>query len=149
MPTGGRTDPLVSYHFHVEIDGISQAQFRECSGLDSSSEVIEYKEANKDGVTVVRKIPGVLRWSDIVLRRGITDVMELWEWRKQVEQGKVADARKSGSIVLYNQDNQEVARWNFTDGWPSKITGPQFSADANQVAIEELTIAHEGLERVS
>ena len=148
MPTGKRSDPLVGYHFHVEIDGISQAQFRECTGLDSESEIIEYKEAGKDGQTVVRKQPGALKWSNIVLKRGITDIMELWEWRKLVEQGKVNDARKSGSVVLYNQGNEEIARWNFQDGWPSKITGPQAKADGNEVAIEELTIAHEGLERV-
>ena len=83
-----------------------------------------------------------------MLKRGITDITELWEWRKLVEQGKVKKARKSGSVVLFNQANQEVARWNFTDGWPSKITGPQAKADGNEVAIEELTIAHEGLQRV-
>jgi phage tail-like protein len=148
MPTGSRSDPLVGYHFHVEIDGISQAQFRECTGLDSESEVIEYKEAGKDGQTIIRKQPGALKWSNIVLKRGITDIMELWEWRKQVEQGKVNEARKSGSIVLFDQANTEVARWNFVDAWPSKVTGPQAKADGNEVAIEELTLAHEGLERV-
>src|ERR1700687_3970421 len=99
MPTGSRSDPLVGYHFHVEIDGISQAQFRECSGLDSENEGIEYKEAGKGGVTIIRKQPGVLKWSNIVLKRGITDILELWEWRKKVEQGKVNEARKSGSVV--------------------------------------------------
>jgi phage tail-like protein len=148
MPTGSRTDPLVGYHFHVEIDGITQAMFRECTGLDSESEIIEYKEAGKDGQTIFRKQPGALKWSNIELKRGITDVMELWEWRKLVEQGKVNEARKSGSVVLYNQANEEIARWNFVDGWPSKISGPQAKADGNEVAVEGLTIAHEGMERV-
>ena len=148
MATGSRSDPLVGYHFHVEIDGISQAQFRECTGLDSESDVIEYKEAAKDGQTLIRKQPGALKWSNIVLKRGITDVMELWDWRKLVEQGKVDEARKSGSIVLYSQANEEIARWNFQEGWPCKITGPQPKADGNEVALEELTIAHEGMERV-
>ena len=148
MPTGGRSDPLVSYHFHVEIDGITQAQFRECGGLGSESQVVEYKEAVK-GVTVIRKQPGAIKWSDITLKRGVSDVMELWQWRKQVEQGKVDEARKNGSIVLYDQANKEIARWNFKDGWPSKLGGPQVKADGNEVAIEELTITHEGMERVS
>ena len=148
MATGGRTDPLVSYHFHVEIDGITQAQFRECGGLGSESQVVEYKEAAK-GVTVIRKQPGAIKWQDITLKRGVTDIMELWNWRKQVEQGKVDESRKNGSIVLYNQGNKEIARWNFKDGWPSKLSGPTVKADANDVAIEELTITHEGLERVS
>ncbi|HZY40468.1 MAG TPA: phage tail protein [Anaerolineae bacterium] len=148
MPTGSRSDPLVGYHFHVEIDGISQAQFRECGGLGSESQVVEYKESVK-GVTVIRKQPGPIKWSDITLKRGVSDVMELWQWRKQVEQGKVDEARKNGSIVLYNQANSEIARWNFKDGWPSKLSGPQVKADASDVAIEELTITHEGMERVS
>jgi phage tail-like protein len=148
MATGSRTDPLVGYHFHVEIDGITQAQFRECSGLGSESQVVEYKESVK-GVTTLRKQPGPIKWQDITLKRGVTDIMELWNWRKQVEQGKVDEARKNGSIVLYNQAEKEIARWNFKEGWPSKLNGPTVKADANEVAIEELTIAHEGLERVS
>jgi phage tail-like protein len=147
--TGERNDPLVGWHFDVEIDGISEAHFRECTGLDSESEIIEYKEAHKDGQTIIRKQPGALKWSNIVLKRGITRVMELWEWRKLVEDGKVDEARKSGSVVLYDQGNNEVARWNFVEGWPSKITGPQAKADGNEIAIEELTIAHEGCLRVS
>jgi phage tail-like protein len=148
MPTGGRTDPLTGYHFYLEIDGITQARFRECSGLTSESQVIEYKEADKNGVTVVRKVPGVLKWSDITLKRGITDIMELWDWRKKIEDGKVDEARKSGSVVMYSQTNDEIARWNFVDGWPSKMTGPQLNANNNDIAVEEVTIAHEGLNRV-
>ena len=148
MATGGRTDPLVSYHFHVEIDGITQAQFKECSGLGSSSDIVEYKESVK-GATVYRKQPGALKWNDITLKRGISDVMELWAWRKQIEQGKIAEARKNGSIVLYDQADKEIARWNFKDGWPSKLSGPSVKADSSDVAIEELTITHEGMERVA
>ena len=76
MATGGRTDPLVSYHFHVEIDGITQAQFRECGGLGSESQVVEYKESVK-GVTVIRKQPGAIKWADITLKRGVSDIIKL------------------------------------------------------------------------
>lgn len=145
---GNRVDPLTSYHFFLEIDGITQAQFRECSGLSTESQVIEYKEANKDGVTVIKKVPGVLKWDNITLKRGITDIMELWAWRKKVEEGKVDEARKNGSIVLYNQSNTEVARWNFESGWPTKISGPSLNAGSDEIAVEEITIAHEGLVRV-
>lgn len=140
-------DPLTGYHFYVEIDGITQARFRECGGLGSESQVIEYKEADKNGVTVIKKVPGTLKWTDITLKRGVTDVLELWQWRKKIEDGKVQDNRKNGSIVLYNQDNTEIARWNFTNGWPTKITGPQVNANNNDIAVEEIVIAHEGLQR--
>ena len=140
-------DPLTGFHFYLEIDGISQAQFRECSGLDSESNIIEYKEAGKNGQTVIKKVPGEIKWSNIVMKRGVTSVLELWDWRKKVEDGKVDEARKNGSIVLFNQDNMEVARWNFEAGWPSKVTGPQLNANNNDIAIEEVTICHEGLHR--
>jgi len=141
-------DPLTGYHFVLEIDGITQAFFREASGLSSESQVIEYKEANKEGKTIIKKIPGVLKWGDITLKRGITDVMELWDWRKMVEDGQVEKARKNGSVVMFKQENAEVARWNFIDGWPTKIGGPSLNANNNDIAVEEVTIAHEGLKRV-
>jgi phage tail-like protein len=141
-------DPLTGFHFYLEIDGITQALFRECSGLDSESNIIEYKEAGKNGQTIIKKVPGELKWSNIVMKRGVTEVLELWEWRQQIEDGKVDDARKNGSVVMYNQNNEEMARWNFEAGWPSKITGPQLNANNNDIAIEEITICHEGLKRV-
>jgi phage tail-like protein len=148
MTTGSRTDPLTGYHFYLELDGIAEAQFRECSGLDSESNIIEYKEASKNGVTVIKKVPGELKWSNIVLKRGVTGDMKLWDWRKQIEDGSVDTARKNGSIVLYDQSNNEIARYNFEYGWPSKITGPQLNANNNDIAIEEVTICHEGLKRI-
>jgi phage tail-like protein len=148
MAIGSRTDPLTGYHFYLELDGIVDAQFRECSGLDSESNIIEHKEAAKGGVTVIKKVPGELKWSNIVLKRGVTQDRRLWEWREQIERGNVDTARKNGSIVLYDQGNSEVARWNFIDGWPAKITGPQLNANNNDIAIEEVNICHEGLRRV-
>jgi phage tail-like protein len=99
-------------------------------------------------VTYVRKLPGELKWDNIRCRRGVTTTMALWDWRKQVEQGKIDDARRNGSIVLYSPQDEEVARWNFTAGWPCKMSGPEFNANTNEMAIEEVEIAHEGLERV-
>jgi phage tail-like protein len=142
------TLPLTGYHFYLELDGIAEAQFRECSGLDSESNIIEYKAGGKNGQSIIRKVPGAMKWSNIVLKRGITNDMALWEWRKQIEDGKVEEALKNGSIVLYDQANNEVARWNFERGWPSKVTGPQLNAGNNDVAVEEIQIAHEGLKRV-
>lgn len=147
MALGKRVDPLTGYHFYVEVDGITTASFRECSGLDSENEIIEQKEAGKKGETIIRKIPGKLKWSNITLKRGMTDNQDLWKWRRKVIDGKVDEARKNGSIVIYNQSDQEVSRFNFVNGWPSKLTGPSLNATSNEVAIEEIVIAHEGLKR--
>jgi len=148
MATGGRKDPLAGYHFCIEIDGVQDATFRDCAGLDSETEIIEQKEAGKNGVVVLRKLPGKLKWSNVTLKRGITDSMSLWEWRKKVEDGKISEARKTGSIVVYDTENKEVARYNFKDCWPSKVTGPSLNAAGNEVAVEEVVLVHEGLERV-
>jgi len=141
-------DPLVGFHYAIEIQGTVTGFFTECSGLGSEHEVVEHKIVDSKGKELIQKIPGRMKWENVSLKRGITDNMDIWKWRKQVEDGKVNDARKSGSIVMYDQSLQEVARWNFVRGWPTKVTGPQLKSNANEIGIEDLTIAHEGLERV-
>lgn len=142
-------DPLVSAWFGVEFQGQIVGAFRECSGLGSENEVVEYKASGPNGEYVIKKVPGRLKWNNIILKRGITDSMDMWQWRKLVEQGKISDARKNGTITMYNQQGTAVAKWNFLNAWPSKLTGPSADASNNEVAIEELEITHEGYERVS
>jgi phage tail-like protein len=142
-------DPLVSSWFGVEFQGQVVGAFRECTGLGSENEVVEYKASGPRGEFVIKKVPGRLKWNNITLKRGITDSMDMWQWRKLVEQGKIDEARKNGTITMYNQQGEPVARWNFINAWPSKLTGPSANASNNEVAIEELEITHEGYERVS
>jgi phage tail-like protein len=141
-------DPLVSAWFGVEFQGQITGAFKECTGLGSESEVVEYKASGPAGEYVIKKVPGRMKWNNITLKRGITDAMDMWKWRKVVEEGKIDDARKNGSIVMMNQKGQEMARWNFIAAWPSKLSGPTANAGNNEVAIEELEITHEGYERV-
>ncbi len=141
MPVGDRKDPYRVYNFLVEIDGITRAGFRECSGLDSSQDPVDYREGN-DSLTV-RKLPGLVKHSNITLKWGMSDDTELWEWRKRAMDGKVQ--RKNGSIILLDTSGTEVRRWNFREAWPSKWTGPSFNATGNEVAIETLEIVHEGV----
>lgn len=141
MAVGDRNDPYRAYNFLVEIDGITRAGFRECSGLDASQDPIDYREGT-DPLTV-RKLPGMNKFSNITLKWGITDDTELWDWREQAMGGKVE--RKNGSIVLMDDTGEEQARWNFREGWPTKWTGPSFNATGNEVAIETLEIVHEGI----
>ncbi|MFL6292694.1 MAG: phage tail protein [Thermoanaerobaculia bacterium] len=142
MATGDRRDPFRSFNFAVEIDGIARAGFRECSGLDASQDPIEYREGT-EGLTS-RKLPGLVKYSNITLKWGMTDDAELWDWRKRAMTGKVE--RKNGSIVLLDDTGAEKMRWNFREAWPTKWTGPSFNATGNEVAIETLEIAHEGLD---
>jgi phage tail-like protein len=143
-----REDPLVGFHFSLDMQGAVAGYFTECSGLGSETETIEHKVVNPSGIEVTMKVPGRLKWDNIVLKRGITSNMDIWTWRKQVEEGQVADARKDGSIVMFDQSLAEVARWNFSSGWPSKVSGPSVKSDGNELGVEELTITHEYIERV-
>jgi phage tail-like protein len=137
-----RDDPYKAFDFLVEIDGVARAGFSEVSGLESETAVIEYRTGNED---VVRKLPGLTKFSNIVLRRGVSKDRELWDWRQTVVQGNTD--RRNGSIVLLDDQRNEVLRWNFGQGWPCKWQGPALNAKTNEVAIETLEIAHEGLER--
>jgi phage tail-like protein len=143
MPTGDRIDPYMNFNFLVEIDGINQATFQDCTGLDSTTDPVEYREGGEN--TTVRKLPGKSTYSNIVLKRGITDSDELWKWRKKIVKGQIE--RKNGSIVLLDLEGNEKMRWNFVNAWPTKWEGPSFDAKANDVAIETLTLAHEGVEK--
>jgi phage tail-like protein len=143
--TGQRVDPFRNFNFLVELDGIAQASFNECSGLGSTTEVIETREGGDN--TTVRKLPGKTSFTDITLKWGLTDSTELWTWRQQVVDGTVQ--RKNGSIVVFDLANHtEVARWNFVSAWPTKWEGSTFSTKGNDIAIDTLVLAHEGLTRV-
>lgn len=141
-------DPLVGFHFSIDIqNGKISGYFTECSGLGSEHEVVEHK-VTKDGKEIVMKLPGRMKWEDVVLKRGITSSMDIWDWRKQVEDGDVIGARSDGSIIMYDQSLSPVAQWDFERAWPKKISGPQPKSDSNEIGIEELTITHEYITRV-
>jgi phage tail-like protein len=143
MATGVTQDPFNNFNFLVEIDGITRAAFHECSGFDSTIDILEHREGGEN--TTPRKLPGQTKYSNIVLKRGITDDRELYEWHRRAIRGELE--RKNGSIVLLDRSGREVARWNFVRAWPAKWTGPSLSAEGNDVAIEQLDLAHEGVER--
>jgi phage tail-like protein len=140
-------DLSASFSFVLEVDSVEMGSFRKCSGIESETETIEYKEATKEGKMIIRKVPGAMKWSDITLERRIDASKSLWEWRKQVIDGDIDAARRNGSIVAKDSKQAEVARWNFTAGWPSKWTGAEFDAGSNDIATEKVTITHEGLVR--
>jgi phage tail-like protein len=138
-----RVDPYKNFRFLLEIDGITQGGFSDCSGFGSNIEVIEYREGG-DAATV-RKLPGKSSYPDITLKWGITDSRDLYDWHLAAMNGQIE--RKNGSIILQDDLGQEKVRWNFFTAWPSKYDGPDFSAKGNDVAIDTLTISCERLER--
>jgi phage tail-like protein len=144
MATGLRPDAYTNFNFLVEVDGIVQMSFIECSGLESVTEVIETREGGDN--TTVRKRPGKTSYTDITLKWGLTDSSEMQQWRQRIIDGNVD--RKNGSIVVYDLANKkEVVRWNFVRAWPTKWDGPALDARGKDIAIETLVLAHEGVTR--
>ncbi len=137
-----RVDPYKNFHFLVEIEGITQAGFSECSGFGSEVEVIEYREGGEQ--TAVRKLPGRVRYPNITLKWGVTDSRELYNWHRAVLQGQIQ--RKHGAIILLDDAGNPNVKWNFANAWPSKWEGPDLCAKGNDVAIETLVITCERIE---
>jgi phage tail-like protein len=145
-----REDPLVAFKFGLEIEGKLSGYFTQVTGIGSETEVIQQKVVNSEtGETIIQQIPGRLTWTPVSLKRGVTSSMDIWEWRQQVIEGKIDDARTNCSIVAYSQDNTEIARWNFENAWPSKVVGPEMDSGSTNYMIEDVTIVHEGVLRVS
>ena len=140
-------DPLVGFHYAIEVQGVVTGYFTECSGIGSEHEIIEHKIVDEKGRELIQKIPGRLKWENVTFKRGITENMDIWDWRETVVQGQVDDARRNGSVVMFNQSLEEVARWNFENAWPLKVSGPSMKADSNEFGVEELVLTHEGLYR--
>lgn len=144
MATGTRVDPYRNFNFLVEIDGITQAGFSDCTGFGANTDPIEYREGGMPGNTV-HKLPGQTKYPNITLKWGLTDSRELYDWYNDVTKGKIE--RKSGSIVLIDLEGKEKVRWNFFEAWPTKWDSVDFSAKGTDVAIETLELAVEKVER--
>jgi len=134
-----RNDPYAQYNFILEIEGLQSAGFSEVGGLTMEQDIIEYRDGSDS--STVRKQPGLRKYGNISLKRGFTQNRELWEWRKTTIDG--VTARKSGAIILRNEEGVDALRWEFREGWISKYEGPALKATANEAAIESIEIAVE------
>ena len=139
-----RTDPLSGYSFLVEIGGIREAGFRECSGLGAMTEPVEVNEGGLNSAS--HKFVGRTKQNNIILKWGLTASDLLYDWYRQIVNGQIK--RESGSIIILNRTGQRSAQWDFINGWPTRWDGPELNATSSEVVVETLEIAHEGLTRV-
>jgi phage tail-like protein len=143
-----REDPYPALNFEVVIDGVLddgrsvRASFAEVSGLEIAIEAIEYRNGSE--VLRTRKLPGLAKFTNITLKRGISGDLTLWAWVKTVLDGNAR--RADGVITLLDEGRQPVMTWKFRRGWPCRISGPTLNAKGNEISIETLEICHEGLE---
>jgi len=138
------TDPFRAYNFKLDISGVTEGHFTECSGLSVKVESIPYREAGNN--QVIRHIPGPVEYASVTLRYGVTTSRELWDWLQKTVHGEVI--RKNVSIILLDsQGNNEVTRWNLIDAWPSEWHGAALNVTERSLAIETLTLVFDSLER--
>jgi phage tail-like protein len=138
-----RNDPYSGYNFAVEIDGITSAGFKTCSGLDVTIATVPYREGT-DASLAPRQVPGSVSYASVVLSRGVTTDPSLWQWHDAIVKGTVS--RRNASIVLRDNLGNEKIRWNLANCWPTKWSGPSFDASSDAIAIETLELTHEGIE---
>ena len=143
MPIASREDPFKSHSFLAEIDGIASAFFKSVSGLDAEVEVIELRSIEE---LVTRKLPGRVRFSNVRLERGLTTSRDLFDWWAAVLDGAVD--RRGVAIMLLDDGRRPVLRWELQQAWPVKWEIAELDAAKNEVAIESLTLCHEGFRLV-
>jgi len=143
-----REIPYGRFNFLVQIndDGSGViAGFSEVTGLDANICVTEYRAGNYRRNTPI-KVTGLTHYTNIHLKRGILGSLDLYEWFDKVSKGDIDDATKDISIILLNEERDEVLRWNIYRARPVALQGTRLEAEHCAVAIEELVLAHEGFD---
>ena len=148
--SSGASNGLLANLFSIDFGANVKGYFTEVSGLSSENEVIEHDEIDEKGMNYKSKQPGKLVWPEVTLKKGIVVDDSMWKWRQMVLDGKVAEARTNATITVYQMvggTSTAIVEFNFVEAWPSSYKGPDLDATSSGVAIEELTIVHEGLTR--
>ena len=137
-----RPDPYRSFNFRLEFDGVLLASFTEVSGLTSDAGTVDYRAGSTDRVDV-RRIAGLSKYPNVSLKRGLArDTLLRW-WKDSAAGGQ--PERRNVTIVLQTETGVPVSRWRVANATISKIEGPSFDATGNDVAMESIELAHEGV----
>lgn len=140
--------PLTKFHFQVEWGegGNTDEQdlrFTEVSGLDVEIEMIEYRDGNNPEYSKV-KMPGMVKYSNVTLKRGMFKGLGTYgAWYNTIVMNQVE--RRTVTIKMLNEEHQPVVTWRLNNAWPVKIQSTDLKGDGNEVAIESMELAHEGL----
>ena len=145
-----RNDPLRNFRFRVEIDNVTRAGFSEVSGLETTTEAVDYREGTDP--THVRKLSGLSKYSNVTLKSGLAvgaGALELFQWHRAIVDGQLVNSRRRIAIVIQDEAGADQARFVVSEAWPVKYVASPLNAKANEVIIEALELANEGIERVS
>ncbi len=134
-------DPIFSFHFKLEIGGITFAHFQEVSGLNYETEVFPFREGGVNEYE--HKLMGQAKFTNLVIKNGMTTSRDLWNWRMQAINNRSAARKKSDvSIALRGLGGKDIQRWQIFGAWPCKWEGPQFNSTQSALAFEKIEIAY-------
>ena len=145
-----RNDPLRNFRYRLEIDNITQAGFSEVAIAETTIDAVDYREGNE--APHVRKLSGLTKYGNITLKWGLTiggSSLELFRWHQDVSAGQIKERRRKVVIVVQDEAGGDAARFVVTDAWPIKYDPSDLNAKGNEVMIELLELANEGIERVA
>jgi len=142
--SSGEDNPLGNYRFIVEMGDIGPLSFNEAKIPESEMSVIEYRDGS-DPTKSVRKLPGLVKHSDLILKRGMTKSLDAYEWFKSNKNGSVD--RRTIIVTVLDESVQPCVKWKFRNCWPTKYSGPTLNVTSKDYVIEEITISVEDVER--
>lgn len=138
------TWPLPKFYFTVEMSGLATVTFQEVSGLDVEAQVIEYRHGNSPEYSTI-KMPGIKKYGNVTLKKGVfRRDNKFWDWFNKIKMNTIE--RQLMTIKLLDESGNPTIVWTLKNAWPIKITGTDMKSDGNEVAVETLEVAHEGME---
>ncbi|MCI5221334.1 MAG: phage tail protein [Candidatus Electrothrix sp. AR4] len=134
--------PLPKFHFEVKWDA-EVMSFQEVSGLDVEAQIIEYRAGDSKAFSTI-KMPGIQKSGNVTMKKGVfKGDNKFWDWFKEIKMNVIK--RKKITISLLDEEHKATMIWELDNAWPTKITGTDLKSDGNEVAVESIEIAHEGV----
>jgi phage tail-like protein len=140
----GNVWPLPKFYFKVNLGSQDNTvSFQEVSGLETETQIIEYRHGDSKQFSTI-KMPGIAKSGNVTLKKGIfVKDNNFWKWYNAIKMNTIK--RETVTIQLLDEKGSPTMTWTLANAWPTKITGTDLKSDANEVAVETLEIAHEGL----
>ena len=142
-----RHDPYRKFRFRVEVDNLATMAFSEVHVGATTTDVVEYREGTD--APHVRKLSGLTRYGNVTLKRGVTSSLDLSDWQREIAAGQIASKRRTVAIIVQDESGADQARFVVRDAWPIRYEVGPLDAKGNEVLIELLELANEGIERVA